>query len=144
CKDAWSNDCTNNRTQSETCWMHGNSPAEVPMTRETDKRFGYAKRDGFTAVSLTYAGDDLQFLVLLPDDVNGLHALESKLTADMLAGCANLEKRDVDLHLPKFKLQPPTITLAEKFEALGMKTAFDKPKANANFDKLAPRTPTDY
>src|SRR5256886_12544662 len=62
----------------------------------------------------------------------------------MLAGCANLENRDVDLHLQKFNLQPPTITLAKKFEALGMKTAFDKPKGSANFDKIAPRTPTDY
>ena len=58
--------------------------------------------------------------------------------------CAKLEKRDVDLHLPKFKLQPPTITLAKQFEALGMKTAFDQPKGSANFDKIAPRTPDDY
>ncbi len=143
-KAPWANDFFENATQSETFLVHGNAPADVPMMRKTDKRFGYAKRDGFTAVSLPYAGDDLQFLVLLPDDVNGLHALESKLTADMLAGYANLEKRDVDLHLPKFKLQPPTITLAEKFEALGMKTAFDKPKGSANFDKIAPRTPTEY
>src|SRR5205809_1000016 len=143
-KAPWANDFSENATQSETFLVHGNAPADVPMMRKTDKRFGYAKRKGFTAVSLPYAGDDLQFLVLLPDDVNGLHALESKLTADMLAGCANLEKRDVDLHLPKFKLQPPTITLAEKFEALGMKTAFDQPKGSANFDKIAPRTPTDY
>src|SRR6266496_670286 len=143
-KAPWANDFFENATQSETFLVHGNAPADVPMMRKTDKRFGYAKRDGFTAVSLPYAGDDLQFLVLLPDDVNGLHALESKLTADMLAGYANLEKRDVDLHLPKFKLQPPTITLAEKFEALGMKTAFDKPKGSANFDKIAPRKPNDY
>src|SRR2546430_7774167 len=64
------------------------------MMRKADNRFGYAKREGFTAVSLPYAGDNLQFLVLLPDDVNGLHALESKLTADMLAGCANLERSE--------------------------------------------------
>src|SRR5207244_7383936 len=62
----------------------------------------------------------------------------------MLAGCARLQTRDVDLHLPKFKLQPPTMALAEKFEALGMKTAFDKPQGSANFDKMAPRTPKDY
>jgi len=93
---------------------------------------------------LPYAGNDLQFLVLLPDDVNGLHALESKLSGDTLAGCAKLQTRDVDLHLPKFKLEPPTMALAEKFEALGMKIAFDKPQGSANFDKMAPRTPRDY
>ncbi|HSS17092.1 MAG TPA: serpin family protein, partial [Candidatus Dormibacteraeota bacterium] len=66
------------------------------------------------------------------------------LSADMLAGGAKLQTRDVDLHLPKFKLEPPTMLLAEKFEALGMKTAFDKPQGSANFDKMAQRTPKDY
>src|SRR5213595_480817 len=98
-KAPWADPFQENATQPETFLVHGNAPTDVPMMRKTDKRFGYAKREGFTAVSLPYAGDDLQFLVLLPDDVNGLHALESKLRADMLAGCANLEKRDVDLHL---------------------------------------------
>jgi serpin B len=143
-KAPWANEFSENATQLETFLVHGNAPVDVPMMRKTDKRFGYAKPEGFTAVSLPYAGDDLQFLVLFPDDVNGLHALESKLTAGILAGCANLKRRDVDLHLPKFKLEPPTITLAEKFEALGMKTAFDKPKGSANFDKMAPRKPNDY
>ena len=111
---------------------------------KTDKHFGYAKRQGFTAVSLPYVGSELQFLVLLPDDINGLRALESKLTGDTLAACARLDTGDVDLYLPKFKIEPPTIALAENFEALGMKTAFDKPQGSANFDKMAPRTPRDY
>jgi serpin B len=143
-KAPWANEFVVNATQPETFLVHGSAPTDVPMMRKTDKHFGYAKRDGYTAVSLPYAGDDLQFLVLLPDELNGLRAFESKLTSDVLAGCTKLEKRDVDLHLPKFKLEPPTITLAENFEALGMKTAFDKPRGSANFDKIAPRKPNDY
>jgi len=102
------------------------------------------KRDGFTAVSLPYSGGELQFLVLLPDEVNGLRTIESKLTAGVLAQCAKLETRDVDLSLPKFKFEPPSIALAEKLEALGMKTAFDRPPGSANFDRMAPRRPNDY
>jgi serpin B len=143
-KAPWANEFAENATQPEPFHVHGGTPVNVTMMRKTDKHIGYVKRDGYTAVSLPYAGDDLQFLVLLPDDINGLRALESKLTSDILAGCAKLERRDVDLHLPKFKLEPPTITLAEKFEALGMKTAFDKPKGSANFDKMAPKKPNDY
>src|SRR5206468_1680460 len=143
-KAPWANEFSENVTQPEPFHVHGSASVDVPMMRKTDKRFGYAKRDGYTAVSLPYAGDDLQFVVLLPDQVNGLHALESKLSGDTLASCAKLERRDVDLHLPKFKLEPPTITLAEKLEALGMKTAFDKPQGSANFDKMAPRKPDDY
>ena len=143
-KSPWASEFSDNATQPEPFHIRGGTPVDVPMMRKTDKQFGYAKREGFTAVSLPYVGSELQFLILLPDDVNGLHALESNLTSDMLAGCAKLQTREVDLHLPKFKLEPQTMALAEKFEALGMKTAFDKPQGSANFDKIAPRTPRDY
>ena len=141
-KAPWANEFSQNATQSEPFFVRG-GPVDLPMMRKTTN-FGYARREGFTVVSIPYAGNELQFVVLLPDDINGLRDLESKLTADVLAGCAKLEKRDVDLHLPKFKLEPPTAALKEKFEALGMKTAFDNPPGSANFDKIAPRKPNDY
>jgi serpin B len=143
-KAPWASEFSQNATQPEPFHVRGESQINVPMMRKLNDHFGYAKRDGYTAVSLPYASSDLQFLVLLPDDVGGLHALESKLTSELLAECARLQTRDVDLHLPKFKLEPPTMALAEKFEALGMKTAFDKPQGSANFDKIAPRKPNDY
>jgi serpin B len=143
-KAPWAKEFSENATKPEPFFVHGGAPSDVPMMQKTSDRFGYAKREGFTVVSLPYAGDELQFVVLLPDEVNGLRALESKLTGELLAQCAKLERRDVDLHLPKFKLQPATIALAENFEALGMKTAFDKPRGSANFDKIAPRKPNDY
>jgi serine protease inhibitor len=141
-KAPWANEFSQNATQSEPFFVRG-APVDVPTMRKTTN-FGYAKREGFTVVSLPYAGNDLQFVVLLPDDIDGLRELESKLSADVLTSCAKIEKRDVDLHLPKFKLEPPTVALKEKFEALGMKTAFDIPPGSANFDKIAPRKPNDY
>jgi serpin B len=143
-KAPWASEFSENATQPEPFHVRGGGQINVPMMRKSSDYFGYARREGFTVVSLPYAGNDLQFLVLLPDDVNGLRALESKLTGELLAQCAKLQTRDIDLHLPKFKLQPPTMALAEKFEALGMKTAFDKPQGSANFDKIAPRKPNDY
>jgi serpin B len=142
-KAPWASEFSQKATQTEPFFVQG-APVDVPMMRKTDKNFGYARHEGFTVVTLPYTGNDLQFLILLPDEINGLRGLESKLTADVLTNCAKLEKRDIDLHLPKFKLQPPTITLAKQFETLGMKTAFDQPKGSANFDKIAPRTPDDY
>jgi serpin B len=62
----------------------------------------------------------------------------------MLAECAKLEPREVDLSLPKFKFEPPTILLGEKLQALGMKSAFDQPHGSANFERIAPRKPDDY
>ena len=139
----WADPFSEKSTQREPFHVRGGAPVDVPMMRKTAE-FGYVKREGFTAVSLPYVGDDLQFLILLPDDVNGLHALESKLTANVLSECAKLEAHDVDLHLPKFKLELPTMALAESFQSLGMKSAFDVPRGSANFDKIAPRKPNDY
>jgi serpin B len=142
-KAPWANEFSQNATQPEPFFVRG-APVDVPMMRKTDKNFGYARREGFTVISLPYVGDELQFVIVLPDEINGLSGLEPKLSSELLASCAKLQKRDVDLHLPKFKFELPTITLAKQFEALGMKTAFDQPKGSANFDKIAPRTPSDY
>jgi serpin B len=142
-KAPWADAFSEKTTQPELFYIRGGAPVNVPMMGKT-ARFGYVKREGFTAVSVPYVGNDLQFLVLLPDEINGLHALESKLTAEVLAQCSRLEAQDVDLRLPKFKLEPPTIALAENLQALGMKSAFDIPRGSANFDKMAPRKPNDY
>ena len=143
-KAPWADSFSEKATQPEPFHVRGGAPVDVPTMRK-EAPFGFARREGFIAVSLPYVGNDLQFLVLLPDDVNGLRALESKLTASMLAECAKLERREeVDLHLPKFKFGPPTIALAEKLQALGMKSAFDVPRGIANFDGIAPRKPDDY
>jgi serine protease inhibitor len=142
-KAPWADAFSEKTTQPELFHIRGSAPVNVPMMRKT-ARFGYVKREGLTAVSVPYVGNDLQFLVLLPDEINGLHALESKLTAEVLAQCSRLEAQDVDLRLPKFKLEPPTIALAENLQALGMKSSFDIPRGSANFDKMAPRKPNDY
>ena len=143
-KAPWADPFSEKTTQPEPFHVRGGAPVDVPTLRK-EAAFGFAKREGFIAVSLPYVGNDLQFLVLLPDDVNGLRALESGLTASMLAECAKLETREeVDLHLPKFKFEPPTIALAENLQALGMKSAFDIPRGSANFDGIAPRKPNDY
>jgi serpin B len=125
--------------------FHVRGGAEVDvLTMNNQKMYGYAKRDGFTAVSLPYSGSELQFLVLIPDEISGLNNLESKLNAELLSQCAKLQLQDVNLELPKFKIEPPTIPLADNLKALGMKTAFDDPQGSANFDKMSPRRPDKY
>ena len=130
-------------TKPKPFHVHGGAPIDVP-TMEQQKRFGYAKRDGFTAISLPYSGNELQLLILLPDEPNTLAKVESAVSADLLAQCAKLQQQDVDLELPKFKIEPPTIQLGDTLQALGMKTAFDIPQGSANFDKMAPRKPNQY
>jgi serpin B len=46
--------------------------------------------------------------------------------------------------MPKFKIEPPLIPLGQTLQALGMKSAFDKPQGSANFERIAPRRPNDH
>jgi serpin B len=142
-KAPWESEFSDALTKPKPFHIRGGSVVDV-STMNLRKQFGYVKGDGYAAVSLPYSGGELQFLVLLPDEANGLRGLESKLSAEMLARCAKLETHDVDLSLPKFKFEPPTIVLAAALQALGMKSAFDQPPGSANFDKIAPRKPNDY
>ena len=143
-KAPWADPFLESATKEAPFHVRGGAAVDVPMMRREDRNFGYLKADSFTAVSMPYIGSKLQFVVLLPDEVNGLRQLESKLTAEILAQCAKLEPRDVDLSLPKFRFEPPTVPLADALQALGMKSAFNEPRDSANFDKIAPRKPNEY
>jgi serpin B len=143
-KAPWASEFSEVHTKPKPFHVGGDgATVDVAMMQRLSE-FGYAKRNGFTAVALPYSGGELQFLVLLPDEVNGLQTLEKKLSAEMLAQCAKLERHDVDLSMPKFKFEPPTIALAAALKALGMNSAFDQPRGSANFDRIAPRKPNDY
>lgn len=130
-------------TKPETFFARGAEPAAVPTMMQRAS-LGYEHRDGFAAISLPYDGDGLQFLILLPDANDGLPALERKVTPALLAECAKLPPQDVILHLPKFRLEPPSLPLGGQLRQLGLKTAFDEPRGSANFDRMAPRKPDDY
>lgn len=143
-KAPWAKPFSADETKPEPFHVRGGEAVNVPTMHEHDRYCGYAKRDGFTAVTIPYLESDLQFLVLLPDEVKGLQSLEKKVTSAMLAECAKVEMRDLDLYLPKFKFEPPTLNLGSTLQALGMKTAFDQPPGSANFDRMAPRKPNDY
>jgi serpin B len=143
-KAPWATAFSADQTKPEPFHVRAGAPVNVPTMHGHELSCGYAKRNGFTAVSIPYVGSDLQFVVLLPDDVNGIKSLEKTMTNTMLAECAKLEKREIDLYLPKFKFEPPTLNLGSTLQALGMKTAFDQPPGSANFDRMAPRRPDDY
>lgn len=141
---SWAAPFAGNETKPQPFHAHGRKAVNVPTMHDHERSCGYAKRDGFTVVSIPYLDSDLQFLVLLPDKAKSLQSLENKVASAMLAECAKLEMRDVSLYLPKFKFEPPTLNLGSTLQTLGMKTAFDQPPGSANFDRMAPRRPNDY
>ncbi|MBC8097635.1 MAG: serpin family protein [Akkermansiaceae bacterium] len=142
-KAPWESEFRDSATQPRPFYLSNNVATNVPTMHQLHE-FGYAKAVGFSAVSLNYAGAEIGFLILLPDKRDGLAALESQLTPAMLVQCANLPVREVNLFLPKFRLEPPMMPLGNQLKKLGMKSAFDEPPGSAKFDRMAPRTPDDY
>jgi len=101
----------------------------VPLMRQT-KGFGYLHGEGFQALEMPYAGDVLSMVVLLPDQVDGLAALEQSLTAENLDGWLKAIRRQrVLVFLPRFKMTVQ-FQLAPTLAGMGMPLAFDLEKAD--------------
>ena len=142
-KAPWENPFEPSATQPGPFQVPGAAAARVP-TMFINESLGYAQRSGYRVVVIPYAGQDLQFVILLPDAPDGLAALKASLTPEKLAADADLPRQSVNLYLPKFKLEPPVLSLSQALQSLGMTTAFNHPTGSANFDRMAPRRPDDY
>jgi serpin B len=142
-KAQWDKQFEVSATQPQPFEVKGKESAKVPTMRRTG-HMGYAKRDGYQVVTIPYTGGELQLLVLLPDEKDGLAAMEAKLTPEILGSGAKRGMAELELYLPKFKLEPPLFKMGEVLRKLGMQSAFDQPKGSANFDRMAPRKPNDY
>jgi serpin B len=98
------------------------------MHRTDDLR--YWAGEGLKALELPYGKGDLVMLVLLPDEIEGLSALEATLTIDNLSRWKlRLRKQEVQVSLPRFKLNSQ-FQLVEVLKAMGMTRAFTPGQAD--------------
>jgi len=102
----------------------------LPMM-EMSKTFTYRKGSGYQAVRLPYMGGDLAMYIFLPDPDSNPAKLLQIMNGDKWhrVTMPGFSERDGLVVLPKFKLEN-TLELNHPLETLGMKTAFDKKKAN--------------
>ncbi|KFP57384.1 Heterochromatin-associated protein MENT, partial [Cariama cristata] len=90
----------------------------------------------FKIIELPYVENELSMFVLLPDDIsdntNGLELVERELTYEKLAEwtkSANMMKAEVDLYLPKLKLEE-NYDLKSTLSSMGIRNAFDPVQAD--------------
>jgi len=82
------------------------------------------------AVEMSYIGNDLSVVVLLPKTVDGLSNLEAKFDATRLqAWLGKLREQRVDVTFPKFKMDSQ-FDLADVLASMGMPDAFSRWTAN--------------
>ncbi len=135
-KAAWQEEFA--KQKESPFFLDGRKEIKVPGL-VNEHYYGYLKIPGGTIVAVPYADGGLQFLIMVPDEKDGLAAMEKSLTPEILQKAASANTRDIRLYFPKFKLEPDSIRLANHLVAMGMPTAFDKPPQSADFSRMAPR-----
>jgi len=103
---------------------------EYPQLRTTDM-------PRLMVLSMPYAGGDLSMVVLLPQERDGLPALESELSEETLKEWTDgLRKREIIVHFPRFKVES-SFELNDTMKALGMTDAFAA--GRADFSRMTDR-----
>jgi serpin B len=116
---------------------------DVPTMHQTE-HLHFAATDGVKVLELPYQNGALAMDFVLPDTVDGLDAIEARLTPAILDKWMGTAQTDqVIVSLPKFELAPQaSLSLGETLSAMGMPLAFDRVKAD--FTGIAnPRNPED-
>lgn len=143
-KAAWSTDFAESATTPKPFHVDGGRQTVDVSTMHSDLNMRYYKGRGFQAITRQYVGEQLHFLLIVPDAIDGISGVEAKLTPELLHACTKAEYREVILQMPKFKITPPTVQLGDMLQKLGMTTAFDEPRGSADFDAMAPKRAEEY
>jgi len=130
-------------TSLEEFFVEGAQPARVP-TMHQKVHCGYAKKGEHHIIALPFAGGAMRFVAFVPNEKDGLAALEASLDGRALSRAARIPIMEAIVWLPKFRIEPPALALAKALRELGLKSAFDDPRGSADFDAMAPRRPDDY
>jgi serpin B len=123
---AWAAPFTPQSTQAGT--FHGLAGDTAAQLMVSSGELAYAKGDGYQAVSLPYDGNELSFVAVLPDQFG---AFESAFSSDQAKSIADgLVSTNVNLQLPKFKIEGASFSLKDALQKQGMVDAFDPAKAD--------------
>ena len=131
-KGLWAEQFDAEQTRDAPFHLTAEKSVTVPMMNQRAD-FVVTKLEGARAIRLPYKDESLALVVILPDEIGGLDAIEEKLTPDVLS--QTLDELNtgtagkVIISLPRFKVESDA-GLIEPFQALGMQLAFSSERAN--------------
>lgn len=105
---------------------------DVPMMHAGDLRASWAEGEGYQAVALPMRGDELELVVILPDDFASFEAELDVASLETLL--SDLTPGIVDTSLPRFELEAE-MELTPELQALGMMAPFVD---ESSFDGILP------
>ena len=131
-KGNWESQFKESETREDKFWLTSDTSITVPLMYQKGN-FRFAKNESMQLLELPYAGNNLSMIVLLPNEVEGLPALETILTKESVASWLKLfKKRELRVFFPKFKITSE-FSLAGILGAMGMPDVFT---AKADFSGM--------
>ncbi|HZU37594.1 MAG TPA: serpin family protein, partial [Gemmataceae bacterium] len=131
-KGTWEHQFKPTLTHNGDFHVPADETVQVPMMHQ-DSHFRYLRANGFQLLEMPYKGNDLAMIILLPQRVDGLADLESKLSADQLESwLAKARPNYVQVSLPRFKMTRE-LSLGNVLAGMGMPLAFN---AQADFSGM--------
>lgn len=104
--------------------FHAADGAQMCQLMRQQRYMSHHAADGMQLAVLPYRGGTLEMLLLVPDALDGLAAVESRLTPQVLSQWrAAAEPREVELLLPRFTLRVP-LDLGGSLQELGLRRCF--------------------
>ncbi|KAL8182583.1 UNVERIFIED_CONTAM: hypothetical protein K2H54_058428 [Gekko kuhli] len=130
-KGKWNRGFKKMDTKEATFWISQSQSKNVPMMHQKDVfRWAEIQNPPMQMVELIYDHGDQSMIVMLPHDKEGLDQLQKEVTYPKLEECMSImQEQKMDVGLPKFKVEGD-YTLSAPLQALGMKDAFTKGKAD--------------
>ncbi len=123
-------------TQDSEFHVSNDKQVQVKMMYRSGE-YKYSRKENYDLIELQYSSKSFSMVLVVPDDIDGLDKLQSKLTpalvSDWVKGVQSETPMEVDVFLPKFKVSHKA-DLKQHLESLGMKTMFSQ---SADFSGMA-------
>ncbi|XP_051160515.1 antichymotrypsin-2-like isoform X2 [Leptopilina boulardi] len=122
-KSSWKNKFDLKLTTQQDFYKENNKVKQVYMMFKS-AHFSHGVLEDLNAkfIEIPYQNEDFAMQIILPNEVDGLQSIEENFHWDQILN-AHLRKSEVELYLPKFKLEMK-ITLQETLKKMGLSKIF--------------------
>jgi serpin B len=123
-KGDWTYPFEEEATYDEEFFLDGGSTKSVPMMHMTGT-FSYAQHDNYKIARLPYGQEKLAMYILLPDEGTDIDTIIGSMDDELWRSLTGrFETGEVELTMPKYKMEYGVKLLNDALSALGMEIAF--------------------
>ncbi|MHC4664123.1 MAG: serpin family protein [Planctomycetota bacterium] len=127
-KGQWGSSFREDGTETAAFHVSKSNTVKVPMMRQK-AHLAFLDGSDFKAVSIPYLSCRISFLVLVPDDIEGLEAFVKSLTPEKLQKCFPEYGKGLDFYFPKFGISGK-YHLKSALRGMGMKKIFSRKESD--------------